>query len=147
MENLPRGIRQFLVRAKRATNHAKESLEDTAQHNVHYEEDDGWRYVNAFVGKQRLSGQETVWKDGQPVWAMNYLCRVTGEGFSSAFLCDALAQMQPDAPYRGPIEYQQGPLLYCNMHGGDLGWFYGREEMFASGVSVYECLYHGGAIE
>jgi len=151
MENLPLGIRQFIIRAKRAANNAwkpeREPLESAAPRDVHYEEEDGWRYTDSYLGSGRLTGQETAWKDGRPVWVMNYCGRVTGEGFSAAFLKEALFRLAPDAPYRGPIEYQEGPLLYCNMFAGGLDWFYGREEIFASGVSVFECIYHGGAVK
>jgi len=149
MDTLPPGFRQFLIRARRATSavcRAESGPAESAPRDVHYEEDDGWRYTDSNLGGMRLTGQEIVWKNGPPVWALNYCGRVVGDNFSGEFLAKALRHVTPDAPYRGPIEYQKGPLLYCNMFAGDIAWFYGREEMFASGVSVYECIYHGGAV-
>ena len=139
----------FLLRAKRATYAAggEESAPSRpGSHDLRYEEDGGWLYVDSYLGGERFIGEEAVWKDGVPVWAMNYSGRVAGKGFDGDFLKAALLRVPESAPYRGPIEYQDGPLLYCNTSAGAPDWFFGREEIFRSGVSVYECIYHGGIV-
>lgn len=138
----------FLIRAKRGTYAARAGEAPSSRpgsHDLHYEEGD-WRYIDTYLGSERFTGEEAVWHEGKPVWAMNYSGRVTGEGFSGEFLKDALLLVPEDAPFRGPIEYQDGQHLYVNTCAGGVDWFYGREEIFVGGVSVYECVYHGGAV-
>lgn len=140
----------FLVRAKRAT-YAGGGPESEASrpkaHDLHYAEADGaWRYIDSYFGGEQFVGEEAVWKDGEPVWAMNYSGRVFGEGFDGAFLKSALRSVPEEMPARGPIEYQEGSNLYCNTLAGDMTWFFGREEIYKNGVSIYECVYHGGFI-
>ena len=150
MEKDRRTFIEFLLRAKRATYAAGEGASESSRPNSHdlrYEEaDGGWLYIDSYLGSERFLGEEAVWKDGVPVWAMNYSGRVVGKGFDGDFLKAALFQVPESAPYRGPIEYQDGPMLYCNTVAGAPDWFFGREEIFRSGVSVYECVYHGGVV-
>ncbi len=148
MENLPPQIRDFLIRAKRATYAAKGQESPPTRpgaHDLRYEEGD-FQYLDSFVGSEQFAGEETVFHGGHPIWAMNYCGRVTGEGFDGDFLKAALMRVPEDAPFRGPIEYQDGAFLYCNTCAGDPRWFFGREEIYRSGVSIFECVYHGGAI-
>lgn len=147
--SLPKGFRDFLVRAKRATYAAHGAESEPSRPNSHdlrYEEENGWLYIDSYVGSSRFAGEEAVFCDGRPVWAMNYCGRVVGEGFSGAFLKASLMRVTAEAPYRGPIEYQDGPNLYCNASAGDIDWFFGREEIYVSGKSVFECVYHGGVV-
>jgi len=150
-ENHPLDLIRFLLRAKRATYAAKapEQAEPSrpGAHDLRYEEaEDGWLYIDSYLGSEQFVGEEAVWKDGAPIWAMNYCGHSVAEGFDGDFLRAALMAVPDDAPFRGPIEYQDGPLLYCNTLSGNPGWFFGREEIFKSGVSVYECMYHGGIV-
>lgn len=139
----------FLMRAKCSTYAAKGQESDSSRpqsHDLHYEEEDGWLYIDSYIGSEQFAGEEAVWKDGIPIWSMNYCGRVTGNGFDGDFLKEALLRVPQHAPYRGPIEYQDGSFLYCNTYAGEPGWFFGREEIYHSGVSIYECIYHGGMI-
>jgi hypothetical protein len=149
-ENLRKTFIDFLLRAKRSTYAAGGEESDSSRplsHDLRYEEEDGWLYIDSYLGGERFVGEEAVWKDGAPIWAMNYSGRVIGKGFDGAFLKEALLRVSENTPYRGPIEYQDGPLLYCNTSAGAPDWFFGREEIFRSGVSIYECIYHGGVID
>lgn len=144
-------LKAFLVRAKRATYAGNGIQQEDASRpqskNLRYEEaEHGLRYLDSYFGQEQFAGEEAVWKDQTPLWIMNYCGRSIAEGFDAAFLKAALSQVAEDAPYRGPIEYQEGSLLYVNNFAGDMRWFFGREEIYKSGVSVYECVYHGGAV-
>lgn len=143
-------VKGFILRAKRATyaGRGPESAPSRPQsHDLHYAEPEGgWLYIDSYLGGTHFAGEEAVWHYDRPMWAMNYCGHTTGEGFSGDFLKDALLQVPEDMPLRGPIEYQESSLLYVNNYAGDIGWFFGREEIFANGVSVYECVYHGGMI-
>lgn len=149
METLHTDFIGFLLRAKHSTYAANGQENDSSRPNSHdlrYEEENGWLYIDSYLGGEQFAGEEAVWKDGVPVWSMNYCGRVTGNGFDGDFLKEALLRVPTQAPYRGPIEYQDGSFLYCNTYAGELGWFFGREEIYHSGVSIYECIYHGGMI-
>lgn len=148
-ENLRSDLIDFLLRAKCSTyaaNGQEVASSRPASHDLRYEEENGWLYIDTYLGSECFIGEEAVWKDNTPIWSMNYSGRVIGKGFDGGFLKEALLRVPKNAPYRGPIEYQDGPLLYCNTWAGEPDWFFGREEIFKSGVSIYECIYHGGIV-
>jgi hypothetical protein len=149
MENLRKDFTDFLLRAKRSTyaaSGAERASSRPESHDLQYEEENGWLYIDTYLGSERFIGEEAVWKDGTPIWAMNYSGRVIGKGFDGDFLKEALLRVPEQSPYRGPIEYQEGSFLYCNTSAGEPDWFFGREEIFKNGVSIYECIYHGGIV-
>jgi hypothetical protein len=64
----------FVVRAKRVTYvGGGEGIEASrpGAHDLAYEED-GWKYRDSYFGGTDFVGQEVVWNQGEPVWAMNY---------------------------------------------------------------------------
>lgn len=139
----------FLLRAKRATYAAKApEVEPSrpASHDLRFEADGGWLYIDTYLGGPQFAGEEAVWKDGTPLWAMNYCGRVKGPGFSGDFLKQALLRVPEDMPYRGPAEYREGSLLYRRESEGDMDWFHGHEEIYENDACVYECVFHGGAV-
>ena len=139
----------FLIRAKRATYAGKGGQTQAsrpASHDLAYAEGD-LQYIDSYLGNERFAGEEALWRNGAPFWAMNYMGRVVAEGFSGDFLKEALLQVQPDAPYRGPSEYTDGVFTYTCAVTGDFNWFNGSERITKDGVTLYECLFHGGAIQ
>lgn len=149
METHLRRLKDFLVRAKRACyagHGAEESVPSRpASHDFRYAEGE-WLYIDSFLGSEQFAGEEAVWLQGHPIWAMNYCGHMLDGGVGTDFLRRALMLVPQDAPYRGPIEHQEGNLLYVNTYAGEINWFFGREEAYQNGVSVYECVYHGGGI-
>lgn len=141
-------VTAFLIRAKRAT-YAGYGTEvaptRTLSHDLRYEEG-SWSYHDTYLGSGAFAGEEALWEDGTPFWAMNYVGRVVAEGFSGDFLKSALGLATPGRPYRGPALYQSGEFLYHSTVEGSLGWFHGQETIFRQGVEVYECRFHGGWI-
>lgn len=150
MESPQHNHTAFLLRARRtllAENTVHENPTRPKSSEMRYAEpEEGLLYVDTFLGHGQFVGEEAVWAQGEPVWALNYAGHVTGPGFNPDFLRDALMAATKEAPYRGPIEYQQGTLLYVNTFAGDMDWFFGREEIYHRGVSIYECVYHGGTV-
>ncbi len=117
-----------------------------ASHDLPYEKDD-LLYIDTYLGGECFSGEEAVWKDNVPIWSMNYIGRVTGEGFSGNFLKAALKKAPIEAPYRGPALYREGDYTYyCIVYGG-FNWFWGYEEIFHGEDHVYECRFHGGKVK
>ncbi|MBK9217825.1 MAG: hypothetical protein IPL70_04975 [Uliginosibacterium sp.] len=77
---------------------------------------------------------------------MNYAGRTLDETFSGDFLKEALTQVTPDLPYRGPRLHVHGDFAYHCHVTGEPDWFEGHEEVFCLGRKVYECRFHGGSI-
>ena len=103
-------IREFLCRAKRATYAGKGSEIQPCRKNSHdlfYSEDLGadfgrLEYYDTYLGGRNFCGEEALWKDGIPFWAMNYCGRVLDDSFSGDFLKSALHAVEPKLPFRGP---------------------------------------------
>ncbi|MBR5561060.1 MAG: helix-turn-helix transcriptional regulator [Clostridia bacterium] len=138
----------FLLRAKRSTYAAKgreTKPSRTASHDYAYAEGQ-YAYLDTYVGGERFAGEEAVWFDSRPMWAMNYAGRVLGNGFSGDFLKEALLRGTPETPYRGPALCIKGEYVYhCHVE-GTIDWFYGEEEIYLSGNRIYECRFSGGII-
>nr|WP_243239615.1 DUF5680 domain-containing protein [Sulfobacillus harzensis] len=107
-------------------------------------------YRDIYFGGRRFVGQETVYFDGTPVWAMSYAGGMIGStadaGDVYAFLRRALLAVSQEEPFRGPKEVESQNLRYENTYQGDLGWFSGQETVCAHGVQVYALRYAGGHI-
>ncbi|MBR2523287.1 MAG: helix-turn-helix transcriptional regulator [Clostridiales bacterium] len=116
-----------------------------ASHDFRYE-NGRYMYHDTYVGGERFSGEEAIWKDGIPVYAMNYSGRVTGDGFSGNFLKEALRAADRKMPYRGPEIYSSGEYTYRCSVTGDITWFQGYEEIYLKDAKVYECVFHGGMV-
>lgn len=115
-------------------------------HDFRYEKG-RYIYHDTYVGGEEFAGEEAIWKDGQAVYAMNYMGRVLADGFSGNFLKEALRAADVKMPYRGPEIYRSGEYIYrCNVT-GDLIWFQGYEEIYQGDLKVYECVFHGGLLK
>lgn len=141
-------IIDFLIRAKRST-YAGKGVETTPSrpdaHDLAYAEGN-LQYIDSYLGGEKFAGEEALWENQTPFWAMNYVGHVVDEGFSGDFLKEALLRVEPQAPYRGPSEYTDGVFTYTCTVSGDFSWFYGSENIVKDGITLYECLFHGGAI-
>ncbi len=140
---------EFLCKAKKFTYAGKGEKSKASRpqsHDLEYCEDK-LKYIDTYLGGEKFSGEEALWVNEFPVWSMNYVGRVVGENFSGDFLKEALLLVSKDNPYRGPSIYSSGNYTYhCTVDGG-MEWFIGYEEIFYSGVKVYECRFHGGLIK
>lgn len=141
-------ITGFLIRAKTAcyAGHGEEiDASRRGSHDLEYEEGELY-YYDTYLGGERFGGEEAVWKNGAPIWCMNYCGRVTGEHFSGDFLKEALDAVPYDMPYRGPGFFQSGAYTYHCRAEGDFDWYQGYEEILHEGIKIYECYFHGGSI-
>jgi transcriptional regulator with XRE-family HTH domain len=138
----------FLLKAKVKTYAGKGPLNHSSRpssYDLKYQEGD-WLYLDTYLGNHQFSGQEAVWHDEKPLWALNYSGRVLDKEFSGDFLKDALKENSRELPYRGPNVFQKGAYTYHFILDGDLNWFEGYEEILYNGKRVYECRIHGGSI-
>lgn len=117
-----------------------------ASHDFRYE-NGNYIYHDTYVGGEKFAGEEAVWKEGQAVYAMNYMGRVLSDGFSGNFLKEALRAADVKMPYRGPEIYQSGEYTYRCKVTGDFTWFQGYEEIYQGNLKVYECVFHGGLLK
>ena len=139
----------FLIRAKRETYAANRGVSASSRPNSHdlsYEEND-YTYIDTYLGGERFSGEEAVWRRHTPIWSMNYCGRVLGEGFSGDFLKEALLLVPEEQPFRGPQVYRNGDYSYHCIIQGTVDWFQGFEEIFLIDKKVYECYFHGGMVK
>jgi hypothetical protein len=146
---MERELVRFLIRAKQRTYASGDSPTFSSRpesHDFRYEEG-SLSYLDTYLGGKRFAGEEGIWQDGKPVWAMNYAGRIIGEPFSGDVLKAALRAVPEDAPFRGPACFELGAYTYrCNFEGTE-DWFFGQEEIQYQDKKVYECLFHGGTIE
>lgn len=117
-----------------------------SSHDFRYQ-NGNYMYHDTYVGGEKFAGEEAIWKNSVPVYAMNYMGRVIADGFSGNFLKEALRAADEKMPYRGPEYYQSGEYTYrCNVT-GDFTWFQGYEEIYQGDIKVYECVFHGGLMK
>ena len=116
-----------------------------SSHDFRYE-NGRYMYHDTYVGGEKFAGEEAIWKDGVTVYAMNYMGRVLGNGFSGNFLKEALRAADKNMPYRGPEVFQSGEYTYRCKVTGDFTWFQGYEEIYLNDTKVYECVFHGGIV-
>jgi len=139
---------EFLLRAKRNTYAAKAAESAPSRlcsHDLVYAEEP-YLYLDTYLGGERFSGEEAVWYDGAPVWAMNYSGRVLDSRFDGDFLKHALLLVPKERPFRGPETYQEGNLSYVCRVTGSPDWYQGYEEIRFGDALVYECFFHGGSV-
>ncbi|MUT66225.1 DUF5680 domain-containing protein [Paenibacillus sp. NEAU-GSW1] len=138
----------FLIKAKNAT-YAGKGPENPpsrpASHDLSFEKDN-LKYIDTYLGSKSFAGEEALWENNNPFWAMNYVGRVIADSFNGDFLKEALQHVPEDLPFRGPQLYTRDNFSYkCTVH-GNFEWFHGREEIFNGDTLVYECIFHGGNI-
>lgn len=138
----------FLVYAKAHTypvNENKVASSRTKSHDYSYSEN-GYKYLDTYLGGERFSGSEAVWYHDNPIWSMNYMGRIIGDFFDNDFLKEVLLNVSDNIPYRGPEIYVKGDYHYHCKVEGDFVWFQGYEEIFYMKEKIYECYFHGGII-
>ena len=144
-----RSLVDFLNEAKQNTYAAHGKEVDSCRlqsHDLAYESGK-YRYYDSYFGGQQFSGEEVIWHEEVPIWAMNYCGRVISMNFSGDFLKEALFHVPVDKPYRGPEIYQSGEYTYHCKVEGEFVWYQGYEDIFYGDEKVYECFFHGGSIK
>jgi transcriptional regulator with XRE-family HTH domain len=104
-------------------------------------------YLDSYFGGEKFAGEEVLYGKDIPIYSMNYVGRVLGDGFSGDFLKDALLLVPEEYPFRGPSLYKNGDYTYHCILNGDMEWFQGYEEIFLLNQRIYECYFHGGIIK
>lgn len=149
-------LAKFLVKAKKKT-YAGEGEEITPQRfgfkELEYKVGD-WYYRDSYSGFYQAPGQEVVYFQGEPVWAMAYSGGMRKEfrGDESlakktfGFLKECLSRVEEKEPFRGPRGYSEGDFSYQMKIEGDINDFSGEEKIYHQGKEVFHQHFTGGAI-
>lgn len=146
-------LQQFIIAAKSATYVGGGSPVQSCRprsHDLSFEQGP-FRYLDSYFGGSDFIGEEVVYMDDIPVWAMNYYGyvlqpeKITGAE-TGAMIKASLSRMYTEGRFLGGWDHQQGELTYHDRSEGDLSRFTGREWIEQNGETVYELVYHGGLI-
>jgi hypothetical protein len=146
-------LNTFIVRAKAVTYVGEGQPVPSCRpgsHDLKFTDGD-WAYLDSYFGGRDFIGEEVVYSQGKPVWAMNYYGRIlradlitpaqTGEVIKAS-----LTKMYTEDRFLGGFEYQHEGFTYTDASEGDISSFRGRECISHLGEIAYELFYHGGLI-
>ncbi len=150
MENQSQFVR-FLIEAKKNTYAAGGKLSAPSRpgsKDLFFQQGD-YSYLDTYLGDLDFIGEEAVWREGKPLWGMNYygimLTDEIPEEFSHC-LKGALSRVPEEAPFRGPASFQYGELGYICHWNGNVDRFEGSEEILDNGKGIYRLVFHGGSL-
>lgn len=147
-------LNDFIVRAKAAT-YIGSGLEciscRSGSHDLEFREGN-YRYLDSYFGAANFIGEEVVYYEEMPVWAMNYYgCILVPERITAQetgeILKKSLSLLYKENRFLGGWEYSDGRDKYQDANNGDLTSFIGKEWIERERIKVYELIYHGGLIK
>ncbi len=144
----------FIVRAKAATyvgSGAPGPACRVGSHDLQFRSGD-FAYLDSYFGGSDFIGEEVVYFEERPVWAMNYYGRIIEPTLISAAETGQIIKASLSALYRqgrflGGFEYVMDGSAYTDTNTGDTASFAGQEWITRQDVKVYELVYHGGLIK
>ena len=147
-------LHDFIVRAKAATYVGSGAHTEScrpASHDLRFEDGD-WSYLDSYFGGADFIGEEVVWHDGRPVWAMNYYgCILEPDLLTPAWagqvIKSSLSQLYTENRFLGGFQHSLEAFTYIDTNEGDVSRFTGLEWIERGGVRAYELVYHGGLIK
>jgi hypothetical protein len=147
-------LERFVVLAKRQTyvgDGVRAEPSRAGSHDLTFS-DGVWSYRDSYFGGTDFIGQETVWLDGEPVWAMNYYGYITRPDLidgarAGATIKAALSAMYAEGRFLGGWDWAGQHGVYRDSSTGDVAHFAGRETIALDGIEVYALDYHGGLIK
>jgi len=144
----------FIVRAKAATyvgggEHAPACR--PGSHDLKFDEKD-WSYLDSYFGGRDFIGEEVVYFQGKPVWAMNYYGSILRVDLitpaqAGEVIKASLSRMYSEGRFLGPFEYRHEGFIYFDTNEGSVTSLRGREFISCRGETAYELFYHGGLIK
>ncbi|MBB4570538.1 DUF5680 domain-containing protein [Rhizobium leucaenae] len=111
-----------------------------------------WRYLDSYFGGTDFAGQELIWLDDEPVWAMNYFGRIVEPDLIDAkaagmVIKAALMRLYLDEKrFLGGYEFTHSFGHYVDRSTGGCDHFIGHEVILVNGCKAYELDYRGGLI-
>ncbi|AYG65854.1 MULTISPECIES: DUF5680 domain-containing protein [unclassified Rhizobium] len=111
-----------------------------------------WRYLDSYFGGTDFAGQELVWHDDEPVWAMNYFGHIIEPDLidgtrAGMVIKSALLRLYLDEKrFLGGFEFEHAYGRYIDRSTGDCHHFIGHEAIMVGERKAYELDYRGGLI-
>jgi hypothetical protein len=111
-----------------------------------------WRYLDSYFGGTDFAGQELIWLDDEPVWAMNYFGRIAEPDLIEAkaagmVIKAALMRLYLDEKrFLGGFEFDHPLGRYVDRSTGGCDHFIGHEVILVNEHKAYELDYRGGLI-
>jgi hypothetical protein len=147
-------LNNFIVQAKAGTyvgNGKKTKSCRKESHDLKFQEGP-FCYLDSYFGGTDFIGQEVVYYDDEPIWAMNYYGRIIEpEKFTAAeagqIIKESLSRMYEEGRFLGGFEYSFESGVYTDTSQGDLESFTGKEWITRDNLKVYELVYHGGLVK
>lgn len=111
-----------------------------------------WRYLDSYFGGTDFAGQELIWLDDEPVWAMNYFGRIVEpdliDGTTAGMIIKAslLRLYLDEKRFLGGFEFDHPLGRYVDRNTGGCDHFIGHEVILLNERKAYELDYRGGLI-
>ncbi|MFA7243691.1 MAG: DUF5680 domain-containing protein [Patescibacteria group bacterium] len=120
---------------------------------IEYKEGD-WLFHDSYTGHYFAPGQEIVYFEGKPVWAMAYAGGMAFDHHGDKeltkktieFLKTALLAMDPESPFRGPQHFHDGNFEYFSALTGNIEDFADNEYIEYKDEVVFSQNFIGGVI-
>ena len=152
---------KFLINAKKNTyangDATKVNSSRLCSKDYHYSEkieDKQFAYHDTYFGGEKFIGEEVVYIDNKPYWAMNYYGNTINPDLSEEFMDNALrpalmkvGEDKNILPLRGPSQFVNEDSKYTFIVDGTLENFKGVEKIYIKDELVYELNCHGGIIK
>jgi hypothetical protein len=147
-------LNAFIVRAKAAT-YVGDGEPVTpcrlGSHDLRFS-DGQWEYHDSYFGGSDFIGEEVVYFDGRPIWAMNYYGRILRDDLltgaqAGQMIKASLSRMYKTGRFLGGFEHFENDLMYVDTSEGSADSFRGRELIRRAQEITYELVYHGGLIK
>jgi hypothetical protein len=147
-------LERFIVAAKAATYVGDgQKVASSRQESRDLSFSDGdWRYLDSYFGGTDFLGQEVVWRNREPVWAMNYYGYITRPDLidgqrAGATIKAALTAMYREGRFLGGVEWRGPHGEYRDTSIGTVSHFHGRETITVQGAEAYSLDYFGGLVK
>ncbi|MBN2550744.1 MAG: hypothetical protein JXB15_16385 [Anaerolineales bacterium] len=147
-------LQDFIVRAKSASyvgSGAPSLAHRPGAHDLEFHAPP-FAYLDSYFGGSDFIGEEVVYYQERPVWAMNYYGRIleptliTGAETGQVIKI-SLTVLYQQGRFLGGFEHATPLGIYTDTNRGDVASFIGREWITREGLRVYELDYHGGLIK
>jgi hypothetical protein len=147
-------LHAFIVRAK-ANTYAGNGTPSLSyrphSHDLQFHEDD-FSYMDSYFGGTDFLGQEVVYYESEPVWAMNYYGRILEPELITAseagkVIKESLTELYKQKRFLGGFEYTTALGIYTDTNEGAVSSFTGEEWITRASTKVYELVYHGGLVK
>jgi len=142
-------IKKFIIEARENTfavnSKPTENPRLFGSTQMEYQKTDYFYQDIYFKGAKISIGQEVIYYNDKPIWAMNYIGNVI-EKNGLEFLKKSLLELSSKCRFGGKCQFSKKEFEYQDEGQGDLEYFSGKEQILQNGKNVYNLTYLGGLI-